>query len=123
MPSLRQPGRYFAYTDRGPESAFDIDPGMLGIEQENRAVPIPPDVPQTEKGEGAVSLTDVPAAARKAAKLGMAALGGEKGPTYDSLVYAGALVLTHLRRAGSLAEAGAQLRGVLDSGRAAARVR
>lgn len=123
IPSLRQAGRYFAYTDRGPESGYDIDPLTLGIEQENRAVPIPDDIAQTGKAEGAVSLTDVPAAARRAAELGMAALGGEKGPTYDSLVYAGALVLTHLRRAPDLARAGDQVRAVLDSGRAAARVR
>jgi anthranilate phosphoribosyltransferase len=123
MPSLRQAGRYFAYTDGGEEVGFDIDPAMLEIEQPTRAVPIPDDVPQTAKGEGAVSLTDVDAGARKAAEYGMAALSGEKGPTYDSLVYSGALVLTHLGKAGNLTEAGAQLRDVLNSGKAAARVR
>ncbi|MCB1800677.1 MAG: anthranilate phosphoribosyltransferase [Gammaproteobacteria bacterium] len=123
VPSLRQAGKYFAYTDGGNETGFDIDPGMLGIEQESRAVPIPDDVPQTARGEGAVSLTDVPAGARKAAEYGMAALSGEKGATYDSLVYAGALVLTHLGRAAGIAEAGEQVRAVLDGGRAAARVR
>ncbi len=123
IPSLRQPGRYFAYTDRGDETGYDIDPGMLGIDQAHRAVPIPEDIPQTEKGEGAITLTDVQAGARRAAEYGMAALAGESGPTRDSLVYAGALVLTHLGRADDIASAGKRLRDVLDSGRAAARVR
>jgi len=122
VPSLRQAGRYFAYTDGGMEVGHDIDPGMLEITQDNRAVPIPDDVPQTAKGEGAISLTDVQAGARKAAEYGLAALGGEPGPTYDSLVYAGALVLKHLGRADDLAAAGQVLRDVLDSGRALRRV-
>lgn len=123
VPSLRQAGKYFAYTDSGEEIGYDIDPEMLEITQDNRAVPIPDDVPQTAKGEGAVSLTDVQTGARKAAEWGMAALSGEKGPTYDSLLYSAALVLTHLGRADSISAAGDVLRQVLDSGRAARRVR
>jgi anthranilate phosphoribosyltransferase len=123
IPSLRQPGRYFAYVDGGAEQGHDIDPATLGIEQDNRAVPIPADVAQTAKGEGAVALTDIAAGAEKAARYGLAALGGERGPTYDSLLFAGAIVLTHLGRAADLAAAGEQLRAVLDGGRAAARVR
>ena len=122
IPSLRQAGKYFAYVDGGEEVGFDIDPGMLGITQPSRAVPIPDDVPQTAKGEGAVSLTDVKRGAEKAAEYGMAALSGEPGATYDSLVYAGSLVLRHLGRAKDLATAGEVLRDVLDSGRALKRV-
>jgi anthranilate phosphoribosyltransferase len=80
-------------------------------------------VPQSSRGEGAITVTDVLAGARKAAELGLAALRGEKGPTYDSLVYSGAVVLKHLGRAPDLAQAAGQLRAVLDSGRAAERVR
>lgn len=123
IPSLRQAGKYFAYTNGGEETGFDIDPALLAIKQDNRCVPIPADVPQTAKGEGAISLTDVDTGARKAAELGMAALSGEKGPTYDSLLYSAALVLTHLGKAKDLGEAGEQLRGVLDSGVAATRVK
>ena len=123
VPSLRQAGRYFAYIDGGAEVGFDIDPSMLAIDQAYRAVPIPPDVPQSAKGEGAVCLTDVEAGARKAAEFGLAALQGEKGPTYDSLLYAAALVLKHLGRAEHIGTAAVQVRAVLDSGRAAARVR
>lgn len=122
IPSLRQAGKYFAYSDGGEEIGYDIDPGMVEIVQDNRAVPIPDDVPQTAKGEGAVSLTDVQAGARKAAEYGLAALGGQPGPTYDSLVYSGALVLKHLGRADDLATAARILRDVLDSGRALRRI-
>lgn len=123
IPSLRQAGKYFAYHDKGEEVGFDIDPATIGLNQENRCVPIPGDVPQTEKGEGAITLTDVPAGARKAAEYGIAALNGEKGATYDSLVYSAALVLTHLGKASDLAAAAAMARAALDSGKAAGRVK
>lgn len=123
IPSLRQSGKYVAFKDGGADQEFGTDPATLGIAQESRSVPIPADIPQTEKGEGAVSVTDIYAGARRAADYGIAALSGEKGPTYDSLLYAGAIVLTHLGRADDMSEAGKQVRATLDSGRAAARVR
>ena len=122
IPSLRQAGKYFAYHDGGEESGHDIDPVRVGIASEYRCVPIPNDIPQTPKGEGAVTLTDIPAGAKRAAELGLAALRGEKGASYDSLVYSGALILHHLGRADSLADGAAQVRALLDSGRAAERV-
>lgn len=123
IPSLRQAGKYFSYLNGGEETGHDIDPGMLGITQEFRAVPIPRDVPQTGKGEGAISLTDVDAGARKAAELGMAALSGAQGATYDSLVYAGSVILHHLGKVESLGAAAEQVRAALDSGRAGDRVK
>jgi len=63
----------------------------------------------------------VDAAARAAAEAGLAALHGEKGPAYDALVYAASIVLHHLGRAASLADAGEQVRHVLNHGQAAAR--
>jgi anthranilate phosphoribosyltransferase len=123
IPSLRQAGKYFGYHDLGEEIGHDIEPSDVGIEQEARCVPIPDDVPQTAKGEGAITVTDIPAGAKKAAELGMAALGGEKGATYDSLIYSGAILLRHLGKVDSLAEGADALRAVLDSGKAATRVR
>ena len=123
-PSLRQASKYFAYHDKGEEKTIDINPGALGIgEHESRAVAIPADVPQTAKGEGAITLTDVAKGAEKAAELGMAALQGEKGATYDSLVYMGAMALDHLGKVKDIAEGSNQVRAVLDSGKAAARVK
>ena len=63
------------------------------------------------------------AAARAAAEAGIQALQGTKGATYDSLVLTGAIVLHHVGKASSIADAAAQIREVLDSGKAAARVR
>jgi anthranilate phosphoribosyltransferase len=66
---------------------------------------------------------DVPATARAAAHAGLAALEGQKGPTYDSLVFAGAIILWHLGREGSLRAAADRVRAALDSGKAANRMR
>jgi len=123
IPSLRQDGKYFGYHDKGEEIGHDISPSELGINQEARCVPIPEDVPQTAKGEGAVTVTDIVAGAQKAAQLGLAALGGEKGATYDSLVYSGAIALRHLGKVDNLADGADALRKILDSGKAADRVR
>ena len=122
IPSLRQTGKCFAYHDLGEESGFDTDPASIGIDQENRCVAVPGDIPQTEKGEGSVTITDIGMGAQRAAEYGMAALGGEKGATYDSLVYSGALILQHLGKVASLGEGAEQVRAVLDSGKAASRV-
>jgi anthranilate phosphoribosyltransferase len=124
IPSLRQEGRYFAYHDMGEEHGVDINPENIGIRQELRAVPLPEDLPAAEQVGDDIALTvNVKAAAKAAADAGMAALAGEKGGTYDSLVYAGALVLHHLRRQPDLNSAADQVRAVLDSGAAAARVK
>ena len=122
LPSLRQSGRYFAYNHGGEEQAYDVQAAQLGIQQEARCVPIPPEVPQTAKGEGAVTVTDIAAGAQKAAELGMEALHGQRGATYDSLLYTGAIILKQLGKVDSLEDAGEALRAILDSGKAAARV-
>ncbi len=124
IPSLRQAGKATWYRDRGEESEMDIDPAALGIEQSVRAVPLPDDLPKSEReGDEVAIMVDVKATAVAAARAGLAALGGEKGPTYDSLVLAGALILNHVGHAASLAEAADRVRAALDSGRALARVK
>jgi anthranilate phosphoribosyltransferase len=122
VPSLRQAGRYFEYHDMGPEREVAIDPATLGIRQEVRAVPLPGSVAAAEGEDEIVAAIDIPATARAAAAAGMAALQGKQGAFYDALVLGGAIVLHHLGKAASLADAAAQLRAVLDSGRAAKRV-
>ncbi len=122
IPSLRQVGKYFAYQNGGEELPYGINPDDLGIRQDMRCVPVPADIPQSAKGEGAVTITDIPAGARKAAEFGRAALQGEKGPTYDSLVYSGAIILQHLQKVASLAEGAELIRSVLDAGEATERL-
>ncbi|MBK1643963.1 anthranilate phosphoribosyltransferase [Thiocapsa imhoffii] len=124
IPSLRQKGVCFNYQQMSEEQSFEIDPTELGISQSVRAVPLPEDLPQTTRpGDEIAVAVDVQATAQAAAQAGLAALEGARGPTYDSLVCGGALILWHLGREGSLAAAADRIRSVLDSGRAAKRVR
>lgn len=122
IPSLRQEGKYFHYHDLGEETEAKIDPIALGIEQPVRAVPLPGSVAAAPGEDEIVAAIDIPATARAAAEAGMLALGGEKGATYDSLVLAGSIVLHHVGKAASIADAASQIRAVLDSGKAARRV-
>jgi anthranilate phosphoribosyltransferase len=122
IPSLRQAGKYFAYHNQGEETGHDTDPSLLDIQQASRCVPISDDVPQTAKGEGAVTVTNIPAGAKKSAELGIQALQGAKGATRDSLIYSGAIILQHLGKASSLNEGAEQLAAILDNGSAASRV-
>jgi anthranilate phosphoribosyltransferase len=124
LPSLRQKGVCFNYQSHGEEQSFDIDPTAIGIEQPVRAVPLPDDLPTTNRpGDEIAVAVDVVATAKASAQAGMAALEGQKGPTYDSLVFSAALILWHLGRERTLQAAADRARGVLDSGRAAGRVR
>ena len=124
IPSLRQQGVCFSYQHHSEEQSFEIDPTALGIEQTVRSVPLPEDLPQTTRpGDEIAVAVDVEATAQAAAEVGLAALDGAKGPTYDSLVCTGALILWHLGRERSLEVAADRVRDVLDSGRAARRVR
>lgn len=120
IPSLQQAGKLFYYHDKGEEQQRDLDPTRLGIKQETRAVPLPKDLPQVEQADNIANPFDANAAAESAAQAGMAALKGEKGAAYDSLVYAGAITLSHLGRAESLEAGAEQIRKVLDSGLALA---
>ncbi|MEJ2577138.1 MAG: anthranilate phosphoribosyltransferase [Gammaproteobacteria bacterium] len=124
IPSLRQEGKYFYYHDRGEEQGVDLNPEAIGIRQSVRAVPLPEELPKTLREGDEIAITvDTRATAKAAAAAGMAALRGERGPTYDSLVYGAALVLNHLGRQPTLAAAADAVRAVLDAGKAAARVR
>ena len=123
IPSLRQPGKASRYQDHGEEYEIDFDPASIGIEQTARAVPLPEDLPKIERDDDVAIAVDIQATAKAAATAGLAALKGEKGATYDSLVLAGSLILHHLGKAATLAAAAERVRATLDSGRAAARVR
>ena len=120
IPSLQQPHKVFAYTDNGEETPETFDPKSIGIEQATRAVPIPESLP---KGDEKCKEFDVDAAAKATAEAGIAALKGNKGVSYDSLVYSCAIVLAHTRkfkdgRAENLSAAADKVRTILDSGEA-----
>ena len=123
IPSLRQVGKAVAYQDKGEEAEYEINPEAMGIQQTVRAVPLPGDLPKTERDDEIAIMVDVKATAEAAAEAGMAALCGNKGATYDSLVLGAAMVLHHVGRARTLAEAADMARAALDSGKAAKRVK
>ncbi|MBI5460868.1 MAG: anthranilate phosphoribosyltransferase [Gammaproteobacteria bacterium] len=113
-PSLQQPGKVFYYHAKGAEQFLEIAPETLGIRQGSRAVPIP------KTGIDGDAIPDTDTLAQHAAEAGLAALKGQQGPTYDSLVYTAALTLNHLQRHASLQAAADAVRGVLNSGAALA---
>lgn len=115
IPSLRQTGKVFYYHDRGAEQSMEFNPVDLQIEQAVRA----PQIPNQEEGDEATDF-DAAALAQVAADAGKEALSGKPGPTRDSLVYAAALCLWHLKRHGTLKDAADTVRRVLDSGKALA---
>lgn len=123
IPSLRQPGKATRYQDHGEEYEIDLDPANIGIEQTARAVPLPEDLPKTERADDVAIAVDIKATAEAAARAGLAALQGEKGATYDSLLLTASLILHHLGRAPSLKAAADQVRAALDSGKAHSRVK
>lgn len=121
VPSLKQPAKMFQYHDRGAEQEWDLQPQALGIDQPTRAVPIPDSIaPAAEEGDDIAPTVDIAAASVTAAEAGLAALRGTKGPSYDSLAYAAAIMMTHLKRYASVEDAIAAARKALDSGAALA---
>lgn len=121
IPSLQQPAKLWSYVDKGEESVVVLDPKSIGIEQASRAVPLPKNIPEIENLDPyIIKPFDVDFAAECAAERGIAALEGEKGPAYNSLVYAAAIALHHIGKADSLANAADMVRKTLDSGKALA---
>jgi anthranilate phosphoribosyltransferase len=126
VPSLRQTGKFFYYRNKATDELLelDVEPSTLGIRQELRAAPLPPDLPGSKlKGDEIMVGVDTSAMAQAAAEAGKAVLGGQSGPLYDALVYAGAMCLWHLKRAETLQAGAEKIRQVLDSGEALARLK
>lgn len=121
-PSLKQPGKIFYYSERGPLENAEILPQDLGIDQETRAVPIPETIERTGSvTDGIATDLDTSAAAAAAAAAGLEALRGGTGPARDSLVLAASIMLGRLGRNSTREEAAARVRDTLDSGTALAR--
>ena len=122
IPSLQQPSKVFYYYGNDELQQRSVDPGSIGISQPTRAVPLLDDLPKARtKADKSATPLDMEAVAAAAASAGMEALGGKHGPAYDSLVYAGAICLLHLKRYDSLQTAAAAVRKILDSGEPLAR--
>lgn len=120
IPSLRQDSRMFVVHEKGAEQLVEIKPKELGIEQEVRA-PLIPGMDEASELEAHVEVFDAARVSVQAAEAGLAALNGQKGATYDSLVLGAAIMLHGLRKAGSLAAGADMARKALDSGAAKAK--
>ena len=118
IPSLQQAGRLFYYYGDEAQQQRDLAPSDVGIKATTRAVPLPKDLPRIESADNIASKIDITAMSQVAADLGMAALAGEKGTMYDSLVYSTAICLCHLHRFDNMQAAANAVRTVLDSGAA-----
>ena len=121
MASLRQPAEMFEYHDGGEEHPRKINPASAGIEQQVKNVPLPKSLPTVKASDNIAAKVDADALAAAAAQVGLDALRGNPGAARDSLIYAGAIVLTHLKRSDSMAAAADTIRQTLDSGAALAR--
>lgn len=114
-PSLRQSGKVFYYHDKGEEQAQDFNPADLGIKQTVRATPLPEGLPPAAESEDVSAHFDADVAAKMAADAGLAALNGEKGSTYDALVYSAAIALWHLKKHIDIKQAADHIRDVMDN--------
>ncbi len=122
IPSLQQPSKLHYYHGDDELQSMSIDPVSLNINQPTRAVPIPDRIATSQDAVDEIAAgIDTEALAEAAAKAGIAALRGEAGPAYDSLVYGAALCLFHLKREPSLPAAADTVRRIIDGGMPLAR--
>ncbi len=122
IPSLKQPSRLFEYHGDAEIQSRDLDPDSCGRKQNVRAVPVPDDLPKaTVQSDDIGAALDVDSMAAITAKVGIRALEGEKGIALDSLIYGGAIILSHLRKQTSLNEAAKTIAKQIDNGEAYAR--
>lgn len=123
LPSLRQAGKVYEYHDGGELQLREINPADLDIKQSARALPLPEHLAAQSSDGDADRVIDPDALAHAAAEAGLEALNGALGLARDSLVFGGAIVLTHLRRFDSMRLAAETARRALDTGAALAHFR
>ncbi|MBC6414017.1 MAG: anthranilate phosphoribosyltransferase [Chromatiales bacterium] len=122
IPSLKQASRLFEYHGNSETQMRELDPDSCGLKQAVRAVPVPDDLPAASVKSDAIGPAhDVESMAEVTADIGIRALQGEKGVALDSLIYGGAIILSHLRKQLSLPEAAKTVAKKISSGEAYAR--
>ena len=119
-PSLRKRGEFVRYWENSKDMLVEADPTEIGIECENRLVPIPTALlPDKDRDFGPDE--NNAEIAKLSAKEGLAALQGANSPTSDALLFSASLTLWHLERFSSVNEAAVAVRKILASGKAAER--
>ena len=118
IPSLKQESKYFEYQNNSGLNEININPEQLNIHQDVRAVPLPEIDSAKTIGDETAAKLDVDQIAEKAAEAGLTALEGKDGPAKDSLIYSGAIMLTHLGIKNNLQDSAEQIRATINSGKA-----
>ena len=119
IPSLKQESRLFEYHGDGEMQLRELDPAGCGLKQSVRAVPLPDDLPPaTVKSDDIGASLDIDSMAEATAEVGIRTLQGEKGVALDSLIYGGAIILSHLHKQLSLREAAETIAKRINSGEA-----
>ena len=119
VPSLKQASRLFEYHGDGDMQLRELDPDSCGLKHVVRAVPVPSNLPiATTEGDHVGASGHIDDMAEATAEFGIGALRGEKGVALDSLIYGGAIILSHLRRQLSLNEAAKTIAKQISSGAA-----
>ncbi|MBA2491535.1 MAG: anthranilate phosphoribosyltransferase [Gammaproteobacteria bacterium] len=121
LASLRQPAKVHVYHEGGELESREVNPADLNIDYPFRALPLPSALVGQKIEDNPESALGTDSAASAAAQAGLAALAGEPGAARDSLVYGGAIALTHLRRFDTLRAAAEVVRSALDTGAARAK--
>jgi anthranilate phosphoribosyltransferase len=117
-PSLQQSARCFSYQGKEPDIETILKPEELDIQQDKRCVPLPSNLPMKAVPGTDNTAIDIEAATQAAATEGLQALKGNKGYAYDSLIYATALTLWHLKKTDSLISGAQRAREAINSGKA-----
>lgn len=117
-PSLKQASKYFEYRSGSELTEVEIRPEQAGIQQAVRAVPLPELDAARVAGDDTAARFDIDQLANEAAQAGLSALEGEEGPARDSLIYSGAIMLTHMGIEKGLKDSSERIRMAIDSGKA-----
>jgi hypothetical protein len=95
-PSLRKRGEFVRYWEDSKDMLVEADPTEIGIERDNRLVPIPPALlPDKDRDFGPDE--NNAEIAKLSAKEGFAALQGANSATSDALLFSASLTLWHLK--------------------------
>ena len=118
IPSLSQVSRYFGYHGNGEMVLNKLTPSELGIYQEERMVPVPQGHQAVMESGSYADPWSIKPAVEYTLQSGLAALANQPGPALDSLIYGGAIALTHTGISNSLPEAAERVRQAIASGEA-----
>ncbi|MCH9699430.1 MAG: anthranilate phosphoribosyltransferase [Gammaproteobacteria bacterium] len=118
IPSLRDHSKMISCHAEQSEQMIPLNPSDSGAQCTERAQPIPNDLKDLIDADNPDKLSKY---AQSAADAGLAALNGQHGYAYNSLVYGAATVLLHIGKYPTLAQAADAVRRVLVNGHAKAR--